>query len=159
MRIRGIGGDGAECSGNGEMAAGLSEGVLAADDLPLSSINAPREGSSPKGDGTDMEASGLPVSGELWAHCFPFPFPFPFLSLATSFFSTCLVRNALKYFSVNWWQSVLSVFWFLGMRLHPNFMPAQCWQGPVGSLAQTAPACSHRSHCHFLLALSQLTGR
>src|SRR5260221_9254558 len=66
-------GAGAGSSGKGGSGkvAGLSAGVLAADDPPLFWVNAPRAVSGSKGDGIGAEASGLPASGELRARCFP----------------------------------------------------------------------------------------
>jgi len=42
---------------------GLSAGVLAADDAPLSKVITPRPAVSKEGDGTGTEGSGLPASG------------------------------------------------------------------------------------------------
>ena len=52
--------------------AGLSAGVLAADDPLLSNVNAPRPASIASGDGAGPEPSDLPASGESQAHRFPF---------------------------------------------------------------------------------------
>src|SRR5713226_10111254 len=53
---------------------GLSAGVLAADDDPLSKVNVlrPARGARSDGNGANPEPSGSPASGELWAGCFPF---------------------------------------------------------------------------------------
>ena len=96
MQMVGLGRAEAERSGKGGQTEGLSEGVLAADNRPLSNVITPREASGSEGDGTDTEASGLPASasdsegdgtdaessglpapGELRVHCFPFPLPLP----------------------------------------------------------------------------------
>jgi len=62
---RAVGGAGEECSGGGcwGNVIGLLPGVLAADNAPLSKVNAPRLAVGTDGDGTGAEGSGLPPSG------------------------------------------------------------------------------------------------
>ncbi len=76
LRVLGTDGAGAGCSGRAGWSdtMGLSAGVLAADDDPLSKINVPRpaRGTRSDGNGANPEPSGSPASGELQAGCFPF---------------------------------------------------------------------------------------
>jgi hypothetical protein len=84
------GGAGAGCSGKvgwGNRVAGLSAGVPAADDPPLSKVSPPRPESVARGDGDSHEPSDSPGPGESRARRFPF-------LTAVCVSSICLMRNS-----------------------------------------------------------------
>jgi hypothetical protein len=147
--VLGADGAGAGCSGRAGWSntAGLSAGVLTADDDPLSKVNVlrPARGARGDGDGANPEPSGSPASGELRAGCFPF--------------LTRLRRYSRSSDSVIACRSVFPVTGFWGIRLHPNFLDLHRLHGPLGKISQVTPAFRHRWHCHRLLAPSQLRGR
>jgi len=63
--LEAVGGSGAEgFSKEGwDKIAGLLEGVLTEEDLPLSNVNDPRAESAAEGNGSNPESSGSPASG------------------------------------------------------------------------------------------------
>jgi len=131
----------------------LLAGVLPADSPPLSRVNPCRAESGSKGDGTDGEASGSPVSGDLQAH------RFPFLTPAVCFSYACTVQNLRKSSAMGGRRSIFPIFGFFSIRLHFCFFTLHLLQGPIGSTLQKSPDFSHRSHCHSQLAQSQLKGQ
>jgi len=130
----------------------LLAGVLPADDPPLSRVNPCRAESGSEGNGTDSEASGSPVSGDLQVCCFPF------LTPAAHFSCTCAVQDLRKSSAIGGWQSIFPVFGFFSIRLHFCFFTLHLLQGPIGSTSQKSPDFSHQLHCHSQLAWSQLKG-
>jgi len=124
----------------------LLAGVLPADDPLLSRVNPCRAESGSEGDGTDSEASGLPVSGDLRAR------RFPFLTPTVHFSCTCAVQNLRKSSAMGGRRSVFPIFGFFGIRLHFCFFTLHLLQGPIGSTLQKSPDFSHQSHCHSQLA-------
>lgn len=145
-----VGGAGEGCWGT---IVGLLAGVSAADDMPLSKVNTPRPVSGAKGDGTGTKGSGSPASGKSQACCLPF------LSAAMCLSAFCLMRKSKSSCCGNLCRSVLFVFGFMGIRLHPCFLDLHRAQGPTGSTLQALPAWMHRSHCPCLLTPSQLIGQ
>lgn len=126
---------------------GLSAGVLAADDPPLSNVNAPRLASVARGNGAGPEPSDPPASGESRARHFPILTP-------EADFPACLSRKSRSSASDSVRRSVFPVLGFRGIKLHPTFLDLHCLHGPSGTTMQTLPAFKHRLHCHRRLALS-----
>lgn len=134
-------------------AAGLSAGVLAADDdPPLSKVSVPRAAKGTEGDAADPEPSASPASGE------PRACLFPLLTSAPGSF-TCLRRKSRSSARDSAHRSVFPVPGFWGIRLHPCFLVLHRLQGPFGTTTQTWPPSMHQRHCHHLLAPGQLGGR
>ncbi len=131
--------------------AGLSEGVLPADDPPLSSVNNPRAESPAEGDGTGPESSGFPASGRSPARCLPF-------SISARELFVCLMRNSWSSAADNEWRSVFPVVGFKGIKLHFCFLELHRWHAPLERAMHFSPASMHRRHCHRLLSPSRLRG-